>query len=255
MVFDVDEAQFEQRVIERSREVPVVVDFWAEWCGPCRTLTPALEAAAAKREGEVELAKVDTDANQQLSAAFGIRGIPAVMAFRDGQIVDRFTGVIPPAQVERFFDGIVPSEADRLVESGDEDALRRALDIDPRHVGAATRLGRMLLARGDTERALGLLDGFHGDFVAEGLAARARLASADGDGAIPHSDDLERAFAAWDSGDHEAALEALHEALAGTDDPVRRDEIRKVMVAIFTELGADHPLAREHRRRLAAALT
>jgi putative thioredoxin len=157
--------------------------------------------------------------------------------------------------VERFFDGLVPSQADRLVESGNEDALRQALEIDPGHVGAATRLGRMLLERGETERALGVLDGFHGEFVAEGLAARARLASADGDGAIPGSDDLERAFAAWDSGDHEAALEALHEALAGTDDPERRDEIRKVMVAIFTELGADHPLAREHRRRLAAALT
>lgn len=255
MVFDVDEAQFEQRVIERSRELPVVVDFWAEWCGPCRTLSPALEAAAAKREGEVELAKVDTDANQQLSAAFGIRGIPAVMAFRDGRIVDRFTGAIPPAQVERFFDDLAPSQADRLVESGDEESLRKALDMDPRHVEAATRLGRMLLERGETEPALGILDGFHSDFIAEGLAARARLASADGDGAIPGSEELGRAFEAWDSGDHEAALEALHEALAGTDDPERRDQIRKVMVAIFTELGADHPLAREHRRRLAAALT
>jgi putative thioredoxin len=255
MVFDVDEAQFEQRVIERSRELPVVVDFWAEWCGPCRTLSPALEAAAAKREGELELAKVDTDANQQLSAAFGIRGIPAVMAFRDGHIVDQFTGAIPPAQVERFFDRLVPSPADRLVESGDEESLRKALEIDPRHAEAATRLGRLLLERGEREHALEVLDDFHGDFLAEGLAARARLASADGDGAVPGSEELERAFAAWDSGDHETALEALHEALAGADDPEYRDEIRKVMVAIFTELGTDHPLAREHRRRLAAALT
>jgi putative thioredoxin len=252
MVFDVGEAQFEQQVIERSREIPVVVDFWAEWCGPCRTLSPALEAAAAKREGEIELAKVDTDRNQQLAAAFGIQGIPAVKAFRDAKVVSEFTGAIPPAQVERFFDALVPSPADRLVESGDEDALRKALELDPRHVAAAQRLGRLLLERGKTAEALELLDSFHGDFLAEGLAARARLAS--GDGAIPDSDRLERAFGAWDAREHEAALEELQSAMAAADDPERRDEIRKVMVAIFTELGADHPLAREHRRRLAAAL-
>ena len=253
MVFDVDEAQFEQRVIERSREVPVVVDFWAEWCGPCRTLSPALEAAAAKREGEVELAKLDTDRNQGLAAAFNIRGIPAVKAFRDGRVADEFTGAIPPAQVEQFFDRLVPSPADKLAESDDEEALRKALEMDARHLGAAQRLGRLLLKRGETGEAHELLDGFHGDFLAEGLAARARLASQDGD-AGADSGELERAFAAWDSGDHETALSGLEDALSGSQDPERRDQIRKVMVAIFTELGADHPLAREYRRRLAAAL-
>jgi putative thioredoxin len=252
VVFDVTEAEFEQRVIERSREVPVVVDFWAEWCGPCRTLSPALEAAAAKREGDVELAKLDVDTNQQLAAAIGIRGIPAVKAFRDAKVVDQFTGAIPPARVEEFFERLVPSEADRLAQAGDEESLRKALEADPRHSEAATRLGRLLIERGETDEALEILEGVEGDFVAEGLVARARLAEADG--AAPAGPELERAFGAWDGGDPESALEALQEAIRGTDDPERRDLIRRVMVAIFTELGPADPLAREHRRRLAAAL-
>jgi putative thioredoxin len=257
VTFDVNESAFQARVIERSHELPVVVDFWAEWCGPCRVLGPALEAAVAKRDGELELAKVDVDQNQSLAASFGIRGIPAVKAFRDGQVVDEFTGAIPPAQIEQFVAGVVPSPAERLAAADDEESLRQALELEPRSAPAARKLGHLLLKRGEAAEALELLDGVQGDFGADGLAARARLTGeigADGvDGAAAPSS-LSRGFSAWDSGDLEQALESLQEAIAETDDPERRDLVRRVMVAIFTELGADHPLARQHRRRLAAAL-
>ena len=249
MVFDVTEADFKERVIDRSRDVPVVVDFWAAWCGPCRQLTPALEKAAAAREGQIDLAKLDVDTNQQISAAFKVQGIPAVKAFKDGQIADEFTGAIPPAQVEQFFDRLVPSraeiEAEEALGSGDEGALRAALASDPRNAKVAAALGRLLLAREDAAEALELLKPLDGDFLAGGLAARAQLTL---DGA-----ETGDAFAAWDEGDHARALEELQNAFAAGDTDTR-DPIRRVMVAIFTELGPEHPLAREHRRRLSAVL-
>jgi putative thioredoxin len=251
VVSDVSEQDFQEKVVERSRQVPVVVDFWAEWCGPCRTLGPALEDAVRRRDGEIELVKVDTDANQRIAQEFGIQSIPAVKAFKDGKVVGEFIGAVPPARIEAFLNEIVPSQADRLVESGDEDSLRKALELDPRHAQAAIGLSRILLSRGEAEQAIEALRPFPHDFIADGLAARAELSSSEnGAGA----DALQKAFAAWDEGEPAEALEQLQTALAGEADPDRKDQLRRVMVAIFTELGADHPLAREHRRRLAAAL-
>ena len=244
MIRDVDQADFDQLVVERSREVPVVVDFWAEWCGPCRALTPLLERAAQAREGEVDLAKVDTDANPEISQSFGIRGIPAVKAFKDGEVVREFTGAIPGPQVERFFDELVPTEAERLVEQGDEESLRKALEVDPRNAEAAAGLGRLLLRRGDADEATALLEPFEFDFAAAGLAARAGLQR---DGRFAD------AFAAWDERDYERTLDLFQEALQGADSG-DRDLIRRMMVSIFDELGPQSELAQTHRRRLASAL-
>ncbi len=179
MVKDVDTQGFEAEVVERSREVPVVVDFWAEWCGPCRVLGPALEKAVGDREGAVELAKVDVDSNQQLAARFGVQGIPAVKAFRDGEVVAEFVGAQPPAAIEQFLDSLVPSEAERLAAAGDEDSLRRALELDPRNAPAATSLAKALLARGDAAEAIEVLEPIGAlDFVADGLRARVELGGA-----------------------------------------------------------------------------
>src|SRR4051794_2917239 len=246
-VFDVGEADFDERVVQRSRELPVVVDFWAEWCGPCKALSPALEQAATSRAGRVELAKVDTDANQRLAASFRVQGIPAVKAFRDGSVTAEFTGAIPPAEVERFFDKLLPSEADELAGRGDEASLRHALELDPRHAEARRALGRLLLSRGEPRDALELLEPSAGDFLADGLAARAQLT-------LDGVDGLDPAFEAWDEGDHARTLALLQEALVSSQDGEARDLLRRAMVGIFTELGADPPLAREPRRRLAAAL-
>jgi len=242
-------------IIERSNEVPVVVDFWAEWCAPCKQLTPVLEQAVAARAGTVELAKVDTDANVGLSQRFGVQSIPNVKGFVNGGVASEFSGAVGAAGVESFLDRLVPSEADEAttaaVASGDEHALRQALTADARQPEAAAALAKLLLKQGEASEALMTVRPLEAtDFVCAGLAARARLTKE-----LAEDDSvLAPAFAALDEGDDARGLELLQEAVAAETDAEKRDLLRKVMVGVFTELGQDSELASGHRRRLASTL-
>lgn len=242
---DLSEHNFQSEVIDRSRTAPVVVDFWAEWCGPCRQLTPLLERAVAARGEKIVLAKVDVDANPTLARTYRIQGIPAVKAFRDGEVVAEFVGAQPSPAVDRFLDSLLPSEADALVERGDEQSLRSALDLEPTRADAAIALARIQRDRGELDAALQTLAPVDGSFAADGLAARIELERAP-------EPDLREAFAALDAGDPARALDLLIAALASADGA--RDEIRRVVVGILDELGVEDPLARESRRKLASVL-
>jgi putative thioredoxin len=243
---EVTEATFNDEVIERSRHVPVIVDYWAEWCGPCRQLAPIIEQAVAARDGEIVLAKVNIDQNPRLAQAAQVSSIPAVKAFKDGVVVDEFVGLIPPPQIEEFLNKLVPSQADRLVEIGDEESLREALVHDAGHLEARLSLGRLLVAeeRGDEAREVLAPASFHP--AAEGILARLDLANAE-------QPDVAAGLAALDREDFDAALAHLIDAVGVTEGDLK-DSIRKTVVGVFGQLGEQHPLTLKHRKRLARTL-
>jgi putative thioredoxin len=245
MAIPVTEKDFDVQVLQRSHELPVVVDFWADWCGPCKALSPALEKAEAARVGKVVLAKVDIDSNQGLGAQFQVQGIPAVKAFRDGAVVDEFVGALPPARVEAFFDALVPSRADELLAAGDELSLREAAEAEPGRADIAVALAKARLERGAEEEALEAVENHETDFTAAGIAARVRLSKA-GVGTD--------AFAALDRGERESALDSLIETLNEAESD-SRDDLRRAIVGILSDLDPGDPAARAYRRKLSSALS
>jgi putative thioredoxin len=230
---DATDETFETLVLERSTEVPVVVDLWAEWCGPCRTLGPILERVIAATDGRVELVKVDVDANPRVQQTFRAQSIPAVYALRDRKIVDGFIGAIPEQQVQAFVDRIAPppTQADVLVEKGDEGSLRAALAMEPGHEGAVLALASLLVERGEGDEALALL-------------AR-----------IPETPEVRHIAALARTGPAPAAADDVDQKLEALLRQVKDDEAaRQSFVDLLEVLGPDDERTAQWRRRLTAAL-
>jgi len=270
-VHDVSESQFEAAVLARSREVPVVVDFWAAWCAPCRMLGPTLEREVEALGGRVELAKVDVDQAQALAGRYGVQGIPAVMAFRDGQKVDEFVGARDAGFVKRWLAGLAPSEAAKRLAAAKTDAELEALAGDP-EVGsaAALRLAEAKLAKGEARAALewlGRVDPRAKEAAAaEALKAQASLAvEAEAFGGEDKAravlaekpEDLDAHYALASvlaaKGDVAGALEHFL-AVVSKSRKYRDDGARKAMVMLFDRLGSAHELTREYRRKLQIVL-
>ena len=232
---DVTDDTFEQDVLVRSDEVPVVVDLWAPWCGPCRTLGPILEKVVEATAGAVELVKVNVDENPRVAATFQVQSIPAVFAIRERQVVDAFIGALPEAQVAQFVDRLAPapSEVDLLVAAGDEASLARALELEPDHPGAVVGAARLHLERGEPEEALRLLARIPETDEARQLGAEARLASQQVE--VPAD-----------------GVDVLLDALL---PKVKDDEAsRQEFLDLLETLGPDDPRTGQYRKALAARL-
>jgi putative thioredoxin len=233
-MIDVTDETFEQDVLERSKQVPVVVDLWAPWCGPCRTLGPIIEKVVDATEGGVELVKVNIDDNPRVAATFQVQSIPAVYALKDAKVVDGFIGALPEKGVAEFVARLAPTEteADRLVAAGDEESLRKALEQEPDHEGAVVALAELLVERGQADEALRLLARLPETAETRRVAALARLGNE----------------ASSQNGDVEHRLDGLLELVK--DDPDARQEF----VDLLEVLGPDDPRTVQYRKALTARL-
>jgi putative thioredoxin len=279
-IFDVGEADFEREVIQRSHEKPVIVDFWAPWCGPCRTLGPLLDRLIEERGGNVLLAKLNVDEAPTLAAQFEVQSIPLVIAFRQGRAVLDFVGLLPEAQLRQFLDQLMPSDADRLTSEAaaleasapeqSEGLYRRALQADPRHEAAVVGLARVLVNQGKDEEARQMLDEAPsgGELGAEaerlgGILGLRQAAHGLGDEAAAHRlleaapDDARRRYEVGcvvaAAGRYQEGLDLLL-AAAERDPTLAASKVRPVMVQIFQVIGPQSALANDYRNRLAALL-
>ncbi|MCE7927951.1 MAG: thioredoxin [Chloroflexi bacterium CFX7] len=275
-VRDVTDDTFASEVLTESSKRPVVVDFWAPWCGPCRVLGPIIERVAAEYGGSVVLAKLNTDENPETSMAYGIQGIPAVKAFRNGKVVAEFTGAIPEARVRAFFQQLAPGPADQAAAeaadrlrqgdvAGAEAGYRAALEAQPGNVEALVGLAAILAGRGEQAEAERLLDRAPGDRRAKVLKHRIflegfadRHAGEDLEGEAMGNPKDPRARYRWGvmlaaREQYERALDELMESLR-LDRAFADGAARKAALAVFDILGLDSPVTREYQRRLSSIL-
>ncbi len=270
-IIDVSEGNFEYEVLAYSQETPVVVDFWAEWCVPCRMLGPLLEKMASEAGGDFRLARVNVDENQNLARQYGVRGIPAVKAFREGKVVAEFTGALPEARVREFIRQIVPSAAGLMLEKGNsllaqeqwneaEQAFRQALLEEPGTPAGLLGLAKALMMQGRGEESLQILAKFPPSreyAAAEKLLGLSRALAAMDEKAYLSDDPLEAAFnqalRLVGRGNLEAAMDGLLDILR-QDKHYRSGEPRQVMLSLFELLGDAHPLTRQYRTELAQVL-